>query len=154
MYIPFYEQFPKHFPLLARHSLKSKDIHLWGISAMWNRNNLRRWDAWGNFQINGHQYSQSISFPIQLCNLFEPIMKAVEELNPDKKSSSLIKVNDILTVLSAGLFYRHMIKFNTQNPITKNLTNNRLTEINIKVITASVLVFASKKLRYKINDVV
>lgn len=81
-------------------------------------------------------------------------MKAVEELNPDKKSSSLIKVNDILTVLSAGLFYRHMIKFNTQNPITKNLTNNRLTEINIKVITASVLVFASKKLRYKINDVV
>ena len=75
-------------------------------------------------------------------------MKALEESSAAKRSSSLIRVRDILVILKSGHFYRHMIKFNTENDVTVALVNNRFTEINVRVIIAALLVFASKKLKY------
>lgn len=50
---------------------------------------------------------------LQLCYLFEPIVKGLEERRPGAIFNPLIKVSDLLEVLKQGLFYRHMVKFNT-----------------------------------------
>ena len=40
-------------------------------------------------------------------------LKGLEERRPGAIFNPLIKVSDLLEVLKQGLFYRHMVKFNT-----------------------------------------
>lgn len=80
----------------------------------------------------------------KLCHLLLPIKQALGV--EDVYFGTPVKVIEILRVMRNGAFYRFM----TDN-LPKCIINNRTTSVNVEIVIASLIVYATNKLRYQFS---